>query len=154
MFWIALSTRLEQERQAWSWWALRFTPRVAFVEEAIVLEVSQSLKLFGGRKPLLRLLLQSHPGLGEVAWAVGPSSLQALAVLRCKLQGIEIPKKLPDDLPIELLSAARDHAGLLERTGTRTWGQLRALPRGGLSRRFGAPLLHALDAVWGDRPEQ
>jgi protein ImuB len=154
MFWIALCPSLESERQAWSWWALRFTPRVAFVEEAILLEASQSLKLFGGRKPLLRLLLQSHPGLGDVTWAAGPSSLQALAVLRCKRQGIEIPKQLPDDLPLDLLTAAREHAALLERTGTRTWGQLRALPRGGLSRRFGAGLLQAIDAAWGDRPEQ
>ena len=154
MFWIALFPTLESERQAWSWWALRFTPRVAFVEEAILLEASQSLKLFGGKKPLLRLLLQSHPGLGEVTWAVGPNSLQALAVLRCKRQGIDVPQQLPDDLPIELLTAAREHAGLLERTGTCTWGQLRALPRGGLSRRFGAGVLQALDAAWNERPEQ
>ena len=29
MYWIALSQNLEYERTAWTWWALRFTPRVA-----------------------------------------------------------------------------------------------------------------------------
>jgi protein ImuB len=154
MFWIALFPSLESERQAWTWWALRFTPRVAQVEEALLLEVSGSLRLFGGRRPLLKLLLQSHPGLGEVTWAAGPTSPVALALLRCKRQGLPVPARLPDDLPLELLSAAAPHAALLERTGTRTWGQLRAMPRGGLSRRFGADLLAALDAAWGERPEQ
>ena len=43
---------------------------------------------------------------------------------------------------------------MLERTGCRTWGDLRALPRGGMARRFGAGLLDALDAAWGERPER
>ena len=49
MFWIALSPPLDDDRQPWLWWSLRFTPRVALVEEAILLEVSGSLRLFGGR---------------------------------------------------------------------------------------------------------
>ena len=154
MFWIALSPRLDDDRQAWLWWSLRFTPRVAQVEEAILLEVSGSLRLFGGRKALLKALLQSgRDDLGEVRWAVAPTSLVALALLRCKLRGITAPKPLPDALPLDLLTAAVPHAALLERTGTCTWGQLRALPRGGVSRRFGAALVDALDAAFGDRPE-
>jgi protein ImuB len=39
-----------------------------------------------------------------------------------------------------------------QRTGCRTWGQLRALPRGGVARRFGAALLQAGQA-YGERPE-
>jgi protein ImuB len=153
MFWIALCPTAEADRPAWTWWALRFTPRVTHVDEAVLLEVSGSLKLFGGRKALLHLLLRSHEHLGEVPWAVGPTSLVALAVLRCKQRGIAKPAQLPDDLPLELLTAALPHVVLLERTGTRTWGQVRAMPRGGLARRFGAELLAALDAAFGDRPE-
>ncbi|GAC1540816.1 MAG: DNA polymerase Y family protein [Ramlibacter sp.] len=155
MFWIALSTPLEQHaRQAWSWWSLRFTPRVAQVQEAILLEASGSLRLFGGRKALLQALLQSgRDDLAAVQWAVGPTSLVALALLRCKLRGISVSRPLPDALPLDLLSAAVPHAGVLERTGTGTWGQLRALPRAGVARRFGAALVDALDAAWGDRPE-
>src|SRR5690349_8971348 len=58
MDWIALSPRLDDTREAWLWWSLRFTPRVARVEEAILLEVSGSLRLFGGRKALLKAVLQ------------------------------------------------------------------------------------------------
>lgn len=155
MYWIALSPNLEQnERLAWTWWALRFTPRVAWVEETLLLEASSSLRLFGGRRGLLELLLSPPDDLGAAAWAVGPTSLVALALLRCRQRGLPAPKPWPESLPLDLLSAAQPHVALLERTGIRTWGQLRALPRGGLSRRFGAGLLAALDAAFGERPEQ
>jgi protein ImuB len=153
MFWIALCPFREQDRQPWTWWALRFTPRVTHVDEAVLLEVSGSLRLFGGRQALLHLLLRSHPDLGEVPWAAASTSLVALALLRCQQRGIARPAALPDDLPLELLGAALPHVALLERTGTRTWGQVRAMPRGGLSRRFGADLLAALDSAFGERPE-
>ncbi|WBY01505.1 DNA polymerase Y family protein [Ramlibacter tataouinensis] len=154
MYWIALSPPPEGERLAWTWWALRFTPRVALVEEAILLEVSASLRLFGGRRGLLQLLLKSRTDLQPPPWAAGPTALVALALLRCKLRSQAAPAPVPDGLPLELLSAALPHVPLLERTGIRSWGQLRALPRGGLSRRFGAGLLAALDAAYGQRPEQ
>jgi protein ImuB len=56
-------------------------------------------------------------------------------------------------LPLPTLAAARPHLPTLERLGCSTWGQLRALPRGGLARRFGAGLVDALDRAWGTRPE-
>jgi protein ImuB len=37
---------------AWAWWALQFTPLVARVEAALVMEVSASERLFGGRQRL------------------------------------------------------------------------------------------------------
>jgi protein ImuB len=154
MYWIALSPNPESDRLAWTWWALRFSPRVAWVEEALLLEVSASQRLFGGRRGLLQLLLKANEGLCVDAWAAGPTSLVALALLRCKQRSLPMPPSLPDGLPLELLTAAVPHVPVLERTGIRTWGQLRALPRGGLSRRFGAGLLAALDAAYGQRPEQ
>jgi protein ImuB len=36
---------------------LRFTPKVAQVDDALVLEVSGSERLFGGRQPLLHAML-------------------------------------------------------------------------------------------------
>lgn len=157
MFWIALSPPLDDDLQSWLWWSLRFTPRVARVEEAIVLEVSGSLRLFGGRKALLQALLKgpfANPASRvEVMWAAAPTSLAALALLRCKLRGIAASRPLPESLPLDLLTAALPHVAVLERTGTCTWGQLRALPRAGVSRRFGAALVDALDAAFGERPE-
>jgi protein ImuB len=154
MYWIALLPSHDDERIAWGWRALQFTPRVAHVDEALLLEVSACERLWGGRKRLLRRLLQQCEPLAPAHWAQGETSLIALALLRLQLQGEPIPGHLPQDLSLELLTAARDHVPTLERTGCRTWGELRALPRGGVSRRFGAGLLDALDAAYGERPER
>ena len=154
MYWIALLPSHEQERIAWGWRALQFTPRVALVDEALLLEVSASLRLWGGRKRLLRSLLHECEPLARAQWAQGASSLTALGLLRLKLRGEAAPARLPQDLPLEVLSAAREHVAILERTGCRNWGDLRALPRAGVARRFGAELLDALDAAYGERPER
>lgn len=154
MYWIALLPSHEEERTAWGWRALQFTPRVAQVDEALLLEVSGSERLWGGRKRLLRSLVQDCEPLSGAQWAHGATSLVALALLRLKLRGEAPPARLPQDLPLDALTAAREHVPTLERTGARTWGDLRALPRAGLARRFGAALLDALDAGYGDRPER
>jgi protein ImuB len=59
----------------------------------------------------------------------------------------------PDDLPLSALTAAVPHLATLARLGCTRWGQLRALPRGGVARRWGAPLLEALDRAYGHQPE-
>lgn len=153
MPWIALLPP-EEERTAWSWWALQFTPRVAQVDEALLLEVSASLRLWGGRKRLLGRLLKQAVLQGPVAWAQGTTSLAALALLRLKTRGAPAPAQGLGQLPLDTLSAALAHADVLARTGCRTWGDLRALPRGGVARRFGAALLDALDTAYGERPEE
>ena len=58
-----------------------------------------------------------------------------------------------DALPVHTLAAARAHLPTLARLGIANWGQLRALPRGGLVRRFGAGLVDALDCAYGQRAE-
>jgi protein ImuB len=153
MFWIALQPTHEHEGQAWGWWALQFTPRVAWLEEALVLETCASEKLFGGRKRLLQLLLHP-PDLASSSWARGSSSLVALALLRLKLRGQAPPSSGRDGLPLAVLSAAAEHLATLERIGCDSWGALRALPRSGVARRFGAGLLEALDVAYGERPER
>ncbi|WP_374669543.1 DNA polymerase Y family protein [Ramlibacter sp.] len=151
MHWIALSPSSDEDRTAWGWRALQFTPRVAAVEEALLLEVGASLRLFGGRQRLLRRLLKAA---AVIPWAEGPTSLVALALLRLRQAGEPVPTRLPDDLPLPTLSAARAALPTLARVGCTTWGELRALPRAGVARRFGAALLQALDAAWGERPER
>ncbi|RYF13821.1 MAG: DNA polymerase Y family protein [Comamonadaceae bacterium] len=154
MYWIALQPSHEPEATAWAWQALRFTPRVACVDEAVVLEAGASERLFGGRKPLLRGLLKDAGGLEVQAWAAGPTALVALSLLRLKRAGQARPQAIPEDLPLASFTAARAHLHTLDRIGCTTLGQLRSLPRSGVSRRFGADLLHAIDCAWGERPER
>ncbi|MGV3681640.1 MAG: DNA polymerase Y family protein [Acidovorax sp.] len=148
------------------WWALQFTPRVARVgDEALLLEVSATERLWGGRGALLaQLQLSSPPWQLETAspspepsapsaqptpFAEAPTSLQALALLRLRLSGQPLPRHLPDGLPLHTLTALHPHLPSLARMGCRTWGALRALPRGGVARRLGAAVLLALDQAYG-----
>jgi protein ImuB len=133
--------------QALAWWALRFTPLVARVEAALVLEVSGSERLFGGRAALLQQLFETGPPVA-LAHAQGATSLLALARLWA-----QAPQAPIHALPLHSLVAARAHLPTLMRLGCGNWGQLRALPRGGLARRFGAGLVDALDQAYGTRPE-
>ena len=157
MDWIALQPPPEDPPLGWAWQGLRFTPRVARVDEALLLEVSASWRLFGGPQALLRALLTPGPPLAplpDTRWARGTTSLVALALLRLKASGHAMPVRVPEDLPLPLLTAAAPHADLLARAGLQTWGELRALSRAPVARRFGAALLDALDAAWGQRPER
>ena len=133
---------------ALAWWALRFTPMVARVEAALVLEVSGSERLFGGRAALLQRLFDAGPPAVALDHAQGDTSLLALARLWAKAPDAPI-----QSLPLHSLAAARAHLPTLMRLGCNNWGQLRALPRGGLARRFGAGLVDALDRAYGVRPE-
>lgn len=155
MHWIALLPSRKDEAVAWAWHALQFTPRVAWAEgRALVLEVQASERLFGGRGRLLRrLLCPPAPGLALAAWAQGATSAIALCLLRLAQAGEAPPARIPDDLPLAAFAPVQDCLATLERIGCRTWGQLHALPRAGVSRRFGAAVLQALDRAWGTQPE-
>jgi protein ImuB len=134
---------------ALGWWALQFTPKVARLEDALLLEVSASERLWGGRQPLIRHMFESNKPLAPVKYSQGATSLIAFARLKTDPQ----TPTAPDDLPLAALAAARPHLPTLVRMGCSHWGQLRALPRGGVARRFGAPLLEALDRAYGLKPE-
>ena len=157
MRWIALLPQAEAgqppDATALGWWALQFTPRVVLVDEAVLLEVSGSERLWGGRDRLLARLCKKNEAPALAIHGQGATSLIALALLRLAAQGQSAPRHVPDDLPLATLSAARPHLHTLTRLGCQRWDQLRALPRGGVARRFGAPLLEALDAAYGRQPE-
>lgn len=164
--WIALlpaptPERGELDALHLGWWALQFTPRVALLEEAVVLEVQASERLFGGAAQLCQRVWQEAIKLGALAAARSGTAHAALALARTR-RGLDASLNTPLDtslsaqlapLPLHSLSAVGQHAETLHRLGCRTLGQVQALPRGGLSRRFGADLLHALDAAHGLRPE-
>ena len=136
-------------------WALQFTPRVAYLDEAVVLELEQSLRLFGGDAPLHERLEAGAVEMGVMFTAWAPTSLAALAFARAGIRdGFERPlAKLLDPLPFDHVSAVNAHAPTLARLGCRTLADVRKLPRGGISRRFDKELLLALDQAYGLRPE-
>lgn len=205
MHWIALPRPVGDAlhhglpADAGAWWALRFSPRVALIDEALLIEVSTTARLWGGLPALLGLLHRSAghgdgvgdclakgapEGVAENATPSGaeggmasgveadveegdalppesttlqaqaPTALQALAQLRLLRAGRPLPPRLPHDLPLRTLTDVIPHATQLEHMGCRTWGALRALPRAGVVRRFGAGLLRTLDQAWGDVPHQ
>ena len=140
--------------------ALGFTPRVALLDEAVLMEVSGSLRLFGGLLKLMALLedrlkvfFESNSLPAHVIRVQGATSLIALGRLRSgRHTSASVPRRVAD-LPMHTLSAARPHLGVLERTGCRTWDDLLKLPRDGVARRFGAELLEALDRARGVLPD-
>lgn len=141
-------------------WCLQFTPRVAVIEPlsvspAVVMELEASTRLFGGKRCLVERVREESAGLGvrQLSWA--PTSLAAVALARAgSSNGFARPlAQLLDALPLESLSAVAAHRATLARIGCQTLGQVRALPRGGISRRFDAELLGALDQAYGLRPE-
>lgn len=164
MFWVALQAApdaaapaLSDPGAALGWWALQFTPKVARVGDALLLELSASERLWGGRAALLRQLQAVQKPVVELRYAHGPTSLIALARLQEVATASDSAqtrrRTAPDDLPLASLIAARPHLGTLERIGCTRWGQLRALPRAGVARRFGADLLEALDRAYGQAPD-
>ena len=146
--------------------ALGFTPRVALLDEAVLMEVAGSLRLFGGLARLMQLLEQhlmeffeSNKVPADIKRAQGATSLIALGRLRLLNHEAENSRQ-PDharkrvaELPMHTLSAARPHLSVLERIGCRSWDDLLRLPRDGVARRFGAPLLQALDRARGSAPD-
>jgi protein ImuB len=148
---------LAAQQQALAWLALQFSPRVARLEEAVVLEVGASLRLFGGTRALHRRLQQgaAETGLSLQALSWAPTSLGALALARAGVvNGLRTPlAPLLDALPLPVLSAVQAHEAMLARLGCRRLADLRRLPRPALARRFGTALLQALDQAYGDAPE-
>ncbi len=119
-----------------------------------MMEVEASLRLFRGLPALKARLSDEAPDLGAVGIGWAPSATAALVLARCGVLdlGGRLLQAVLDPLPLQALSAGAEHAEPLSRAGINTLGQLRALPRGGISRRFGAALLTMLDQAYGLRP--
>jgi protein ImuB len=90
---------------------------------------------------------QANTAPASVNTALAPQSVAVAACAQRQLSAVL------DALPLAALLATQSHAPTLQRLGCERLGQLRALPRGGLSRRFGAALLSALDQAYGLQAE-
>jgi protein ImuB len=143
-------------------WALQFSPRVAVLEEAVLMETSSVQRLWGGRYALIeavRRQWQMHADAASVdgqalVLAQGATAWLALARLRLASRfAAPLLEMAADALPLWTLSALQPHMPVLLRLGCRTWGDVRALPRPGLARRLGAGTMKVLDQAYGLLPE-
>lgn len=137
---------------------LQYTPQVSLAPQAcVLLEVSASLRLFGGIRALCRKVRVSISRLGLSATlscavtATGAWMLARYGDVRT-VRERSLRRRL-DRLPVVLLSAAQAHLEWLHGLGCRQLGQLRALPRAGLQRRCGKALLDMLEHAYGEAPE-
>lgn len=144
-------------------WAGRYTPNVALAVHpaspaGLLLEVSGSLKLFGGLPPITAGLAQGATAMGFTASvASAPTAQGAWLLARAGASShclalADLPRRL-HPLPAEVLDCDARTLATLESVGVRTLGEILALPRAGLARRFGAALGNELDRALGARPD-
>jgi len=137
-------------------WALQFTPDVCLGQwpNSLLLEVSPSLKLWGGLQALLTRLQAGWLSLGwprepgvQMAWGPTPRAADWRVAWGA-------PSDAPlADLPLRCIPELHSHLGSLARMGLASLGPLLRLPRAGLTRRLGPLSLQALDAGLGRRPD-
>ncbi|TSH91618.1 DNA polymerase Y family protein [Verticiella sediminum] len=135
---------------------LRYTPQVALAEHhAVLLDVTASLRMFGGPLALsrkVRRTLQALGHAGGLGMAPTADGAWLLAQARQGQRRVLRPARLApvlDRLPWRALPEAQAHADWLADIGCRTLGGLRRLPRGSLQRRVGPALGRRLDQAYG-----
>ncbi len=137
-------------------WAYRHSSMVTMQwQHALVLEAAASFRLFGPWPRFEARLRQELTLLGfrhRIALAPAPRAARVLAGVR---DGVATEATAPMQRALDQVSVSAallpgDAASRLMQMGVRRLAQLRALPRDGLRRRFGAALLDHLDALYGD----
>jgi protein ImuB len=140
-------------------WAGQWTSTISIAPPAcVLLEISTALKFFSG---LAKLLDRIDAGLAEIGFpgivATAPTAGAANLLARAGQSVVieedaEAWRKLAA-LPIALLDSARRALDTLSGIGVRTIGELDALPRDGVARRFGQTLLDEIDRARGALPD-
>lgn len=136
-------------------WAYRHSSLVsAQWAGCIVLEVRASFRLLGPWPVLQARLREELQALGfqhRIALAPTPRAAQVLAGLQ---DGAAVPDRsalqaVLDRVPVRHARLPGDNGQRLQQMGITDLRALRALPRDGLRRRFGLPLLQHLDGLYG-----
>lgn len=157
--------------------ALAFTPTVVIPPandpgmspHTVLLEVQSSLRYFGGLSnsrdspagQACGLLPRLHAAIAPFGHRVNtvvaptPQGAALLARVHRLHRCADLPalQAALDAAPVWLLGPGREHWEALQGMGLRTLGDLRSLPRAGVSRRFGQGLLAELDRALGDAPD-
>ena len=139
-------------------WLLQFAPTVSLQPpDGVLMDVSASLRLFGGRERLTERIRAGLAALGfGLRLAVAPTATAAWLLARWQdgacIEHESLLQAGLAPLPVELLDAAAPHRDALAAIGVRRVGDLARLPRTGLARRYGRALLAELDAACGRLP--
>lgn len=140
-------------------WAMQFTPNVALdFPDMVLLEISGSLRLFGGQDPIELALCEEIAEMGfgaSIAAASTPLAASWLAragIERTVTQAAGPDAALPA-LPLAVLRCDAETLDAMEAIGAATLGDVLALPRDGVARRFGQGLLDHLDRAFGRLPD-
>lgn len=157
--------------QAIAAWAQRFTPSVSLISPrdepdadiacGLLLEISGSVKLFGGHAHIVKKLRDGLGRQGHAAKLALAPVPQAAWMLARAARDTEIPQVVEinqlasalSDLPAWLLGPSRPHWDALRGIGVTRIADLRQLPRSGIARRFSARLLDELDRALGRKPD-
>ncbi|HEX8013420.1 MAG TPA: DNA polymerase Y family protein [Casimicrobiaceae bacterium] len=140
-------------------WAGQWTPTVSIEPPGcVLLEVAGALRLFGGLERLLRRIdagLAEIGFQGEIAVAptAGAAALLARAQRECTLEDPAKIERALSSLPVALLAHAQGALETLCALGVHAIGELLALPRDGVARRFGQALIDEIDRALGRLPE-
>jgi protein ImuB len=149
-------------------WAERFSPSVALDElmpglEGLFLDITGAAHLFGGEPALLSDLHRRLEAAGipaRLAIADTPAAAWALARFSGEAEAIApagCMREALAPLPVEALRLEAKALSLLKRFGLKAIGDLYALPRAGLARRFrgeaGFRVVERLDQALGVLPE-
>ena len=139
-------------------WHSNASPLVAVMDEVsafgdLVLDITGVAHLFGGERPMLRLLLTRLRDLGyTVAGAIAPTIGAAWGISHfARSQVVEAAdlETILDALPVHALRLEPAQIAGLTQMGLKTVGQVRPRPRKPLQARFGASLLARLDQAYG-----
>jgi len=138
---------------------LAFTPNVSLAPPCAVLaEVERSARLFGGLPQLLAQLTRAVRDVGyDVDVTLAPTPTAALLLARGggepQAAGATHLAQALAPLPLAALDLDADTFATLHAAGIATFGDVHALPRDGVARRFGAHVVDMLDRALGRIPD-
>lgn len=143
-------------------WAYQFSAQISPRNSGLLLETGGSRKLFGGHVRLHRRIERGLTALGFKAacgYAATPQAAWWIAAARaCGLRcpdaiAPEQPEAVLAPLPLRLTGWDASILEALHALGLATLGDVLALPRDQLNRRFGTGLLGDLDRALGRLPD-
>lgn len=148
-------------------WCLRYSPSCGLHDEpddhGLWIDATGCAHLFGGEEAMLADLGRRLDGFGlrhRLSMAPTPGAAWALARYHptTRIVGDDSEREALNELPVAGLRLAPETVTLLRRLGLKTIGQLNALPRAALGKRFsskeaGEAVLLRLDQFFGRREE-